>query len=102
MSIGVGIHWKYRVITDGDLFDHADRLMQTLLALEDSTPGLQDSAVSADRGEGVVEIEVSAVADTEDEAIKIGQDAVAAAIRNVGGSVVSLPTSLETSPLAMA
>ena len=102
MSIGVGIHWKYRVITDMDLFDHADRLMQALLALEKSTPGLQDSAVSADRGEGVVEIEVSAVADTEDEAIKIGQDAVATAISNVGGAVASLPTSLETSPMAMA
>ena len=33
MSVGVGIHWTYRVITEMDLFDHADRLMQALLAI---------------------------------------------------------------------
>lgn len=103
MTIGVGIHWKYRVVGDMDLFAYADRLTEALLALETSTPGLQDSAVSVDRGKGVIEIEVSAVGSSEDEAIVLGQAAVEDAISAAGGELRSLlPTSLETSRMAVA
>ncbi|MGH3902741.1 MAG: hypothetical protein ACRDTE_00840 [Pseudonocardiaceae bacterium] len=103
MTIGVGIHWKYRVVSDVDLFAHAERLTEALLELETATPGLQDSAVSADRGQGVIEVEVSAVGQSEDEAIVIGQAAVDAAISAAGGELRSLlPTSLETSRMAVA
>lgn len=39
MSISVGIHWNYCVITETDLFEHAERLIQALLTLENTTPG---------------------------------------------------------------
>lgn len=103
MTIGVGIHWKYRVVSDVDLFACADRLTEALLELDTSTPGLQDSAVSVDRGQGIIEVEVSAAGQSEDDAIAIGQAAVEAAIRTVGGELATLlPTSLETSRTAVA
>lgn len=103
MTVGVGIHWKYRVVSDIDLFTYADRLTEALLALEASNPGLQDSAVSADCGNGIIEIEVSAVGSSEDEAIVLGQAAVENAINTASGKMRSLlPTSLETSRMAVA
>jgi len=101
--IGVSIHWTFRVISDVDLFAHADRVTEALLELEQSTPALLDSAVSADRRRGVVEIEVSASGQSEDEAVAAGQDAVTAAIRAAGAELVSMvPTGLETTRLEPA
>lgn len=102
MAVGVGIHWKFQVLGDVDLFAHADAITESLLAQE-SKAGVVDSAVSVDRRQGIIEIEVSAVGDTENEAIAAGQAAVMAAIRSVGGDVVSLvPTDLSTTPLVTA
>ncbi|MGQ0773354.1 MAG: hypothetical protein ACT4NY_02880 [Pseudonocardiales bacterium] len=101
--IGVTIHWKFRVISDVDLFEHADRVAEALLELERSTPALVDSAVSADRRMGIVEIEVSASGQSEDEAVTTGQDAVTAALRATGAALVTMvPTSLETKRLEPA
>ncbi|MFN2495633.1 MAG: hypothetical protein ABR608_06975 [Pseudonocardiaceae bacterium] len=61
MTVGVAIHWTFRVVvSDIDLFKVADLLTEALLELERSTPGVLASAVSADRGRGIVEIEVTA------------------------------------------
>jgi len=62
-----------------------------------------DSAVSVDRGLRVVEIEVSASGQSEDEAVEAGQSAVTAAIRAAGAELVwLLPTDLRTTRLAPA
>ena len=59
--------------------------------------------MSVDRGQGIIEVEVSATGQSEDEAIEVGQAAVEAAIRVVGGELATLlPTSLETSRMAVA
>ncbi|MGH3928664.1 MAG: hypothetical protein ACRDTF_01640 [Pseudonocardiaceae bacterium] len=101
--IGVSIHWKFRVISDVDLFVHADRVTEALLELERSIPALRDSAVSADRGQGTLEIDVSASAESEDEAMVAGQAAVTAAIRAAEGEPEwLLPTGLETKRMAPA
>lgn len=112
MPVGMFIHWTFKLVGDGDLFKHADLLTEALLEQEQCTPEVKDSAVSADRGNAVVEIELSVVAASEDEALAIGQSAIRAALHAVGGGtpqwpthdeVVSvLPTNLETKPLAPA
>lgn len=100
MTVGVGIHWKYRVLSDVDLFAYADRLAEALLDLEATIPGLKDSAVSVDRAGRLLEIEVSAEGAQRDDAIKAGQAAVQAAIKASGTEVV--PTDLATTALVGA
>lgn len=103
MTIGVAIHWKFRAVGTVDLFEFADRVTEALLELELSTPTVLDSAVSADRGQRVVEIEVSASGQSEDEAVATGQVAVQSAITAAGGEFASLlPTDLHTTRLAPA
>lgn len=100
MTVGVGIHWTFRVIGDVDLFEHADAVTEALLEQEKHSPGVLDSAVSADRERRVVEIEVTAEGA---EAVATGQAAVTAAVRAAGAEVVSLvPTDLSTTVLALA
>ena len=77
MTVGVAIHWTFRVVvSDIDLFEVANLLTETLLELERSTPGVLDSAVSADRDRGIVEIEVTTSGRSEDDAVATGQSAV--------------------------
>lgn len=103
MTIGVAIHWKFRAAGTVDIFEFADRVTEALLELERSTPAVLDSAVSVDRGQRVVEIEVSSSGQSEDEAVEAGQSAVTAAIRAAGAELVSLlPTDLRTTRLAPA
>ena len=112
MSVGIFIHWKFKVVSDDELFKHADLLTEALLEQERCTPEVKDSAVSADRGGAVVEIELSVVAASEDEALAVGQSAVRAALHASGWSTPQWPThnemrsllltNLETTPLSPA
>ncbi|MGH3823102.1 MAG: hypothetical protein ACRDRA_09765 [Pseudonocardiaceae bacterium] len=103
MTVGVGIHWTFRVIGDVDLFEYADAVTEALLEQEKRSPGVLDSAVSVDRERKVVEIEVTAEGADDAEAVATGQAAVTAAVQAAGAEVVSLvPTDLSTTVLAPA
>ncbi|MGH4013160.1 MAG: hypothetical protein ACRDSL_04360 [Pseudonocardiaceae bacterium] len=103
MTVGVNIHWTFRVIaSDTDLFEVGDQLTEALLEQE-RVPGVLDSTVSVDRGKGTVEIEVTASGQSRDEAVTVGQAAITAAIEAAGGRPASmLPTGLETQVMALA
>ncbi|MEU6131047.1 hypothetical protein ABZ805_17905 [Saccharopolyspora sp. NPDC047091] len=93
MTVGVLIHWQFSVQSSTvDLFDHGDRLTEALLEQEVCTPELADSAVSVDRGRGLVEVEASAKADSVDEAIAVGQSAIRAALHACGVSTPFWPS----------
>lgn len=100
MTVGVAIHWTFQVVGGTDLFAHADAVTEALLEQEKLPPGVLDSAVSADRGRGVMEIEVTASGHSESAAVTAGQAAVTAAIQAAGGELV--PTDLRTTLLASA
>lgn len=110
MPVDMFIHWTFVVEGSGDLFAWADAVTEALLAHERCTAEVLDSAVSADRGERTIEIEVTVRAGSEYEAITVGHAAVRSAIHAVGGStpdwpshveVVSLlPTGLQTARVA--
>ncbi|MGH3753573.1 MAG: hypothetical protein ACRDRP_12900 [Pseudonocardiaceae bacterium] len=112
MTVAMFIHWRFTVEGEVDLFERADAVTAALLEQEQCTPKVQDSAVSADRGGRVMEIEVTVQAASENEAIAIGQAAIRSAIHAAGLStswwpshdeVVSLlPTGLQTTRLSTA
>ncbi|MGH3834902.1 MAG: hypothetical protein ACRDSF_04235 [Pseudonocardiaceae bacterium] len=113
MTVAMLIHWTFTVGGEADLLEHADAVTEALLEQERCTPEVvMDSAVSADRSERVVEIEVSVQAASEHEAIAIGQAAIRSAIHAAGGSteqwpshnqmVALLPTDLQTTRLTSA
>lgn len=112
MSVGVFIHWTFKVVGGGDLFKQADALTEALLEQERCTPEVKDSAVSADRAGAVVEIELTVMAASEDDALAKGQAAIRAALHATGWGTPEwpthdemmslLPTNLETTPLAPA
>ncbi|MEY8040960.1 hypothetical protein [Saccharopolyspora cebuensis] len=106
------IHWKFSVPSASvDLFEHADRLTEALLDQEECTPQFTDSAVSVDRGEGIVEVEASVKAATSDEGIAVGQAAIRTALHACGVStpfwpshdelLTLLPRNLETEEQAL-
>lgn len=85
MTVGVLIHWQFSVQSSSvDLFEQGDRLTEALIAQEQSVPQLKDSAVSIDRGAGVVEVEASVVGQSADEAVAIGQAAIRSVLHACG------------------
>jgi hypothetical protein len=108
MAVTMFIHWRFTVEGQVDLFECADAVTTALLEQEQGTPEVRDSAVSADRGGRVMEIEVTVQASSEHEAIAIGQAAIhAAGLSTVWwpshDEVVSLlPTDLQTTRLPTA
>lgn len=102
------------LLTDDDA-DSVEFVTLCGLSVDSTTPGyavapsldicrsLTGLGGSADRGKGIIEIEVSAVGSSEDEAIVLDQAAVENAISTASGKMRSLlPTSLETSRMAVA
>jgi hypothetical protein len=92
MTVGISIHWTFTFGGHADLFEHADAVTAALLEQERCTPEVVDSAVSADRGARVMEIEVTVQASSEDEAIAVGQAAIRSAIHAAGGGTANWPS----------
>ncbi len=112
MTVAMLIHWRFAVEGGGDLFEHANAVTEALLDQEQCTPEVAHSAVSADRGGRVMEIEVTVRASSEREAIAVGQAAIRSAVRGAGLSTPwwpshedlasLLPTALQTTRLSPA
>lgn len=74
-----------RVRGSGDLFEAADNVAEALIDLEESHPALEDSTVSVDGNLNQVTIDLSVRAETLEEAAKIGDACLRAAIHTTGG-----------------
>lgn len=107
MTVGVSLTCSFRVVvSDADLFQVADALMEALLAQEEANPAVLDSAVGVNGRDGRFEVDVSASGESEAAAAETAQAAIAAAIRAVGGNP-PLTVALEqidrsASPMALA
>lgn len=99
MTVAMSIHWRFTVEGDVDLFEQADAVTEALLDQERCTPEVRDSAVSADRSERAMEIEVTVHAASEQEAIAIGHAAIRSAIHAVGGATAQWPSHDEVTSM---
>lgn len=93
MSIRIHSHWEFIVETNGeDLFAFGDKLMHALLDQEQCTPEFADSAVAADAGRGILEIEADATGEDLSHALATVRACVRAAVHEVGIGTPDWPT----------
>lgn len=76
---------QYFSTTSPAVFDECDRLMDTLVDLEDQDPRVRDASVAADSALGMVEVQVVADGGTQQAAT----DAALARIHDAVSSVVT-------------
>ena len=78
------VHLTQFFTTDSPrMFDECDSLMAELLRREEGDPTVRDAAVSADSAIGVVEVEVSADGESEQDAVQAGLARILAAVTSV-------------------
>lgn len=92
MTVAMSIYWRFTVEGGEDLFEQADAVTEALLDQERCTPQVVDSAVSADRSERAMEIEVTVHAASEQEALGVGHAAIRSAIHAIGGATAQWPS----------
>ena len=90
--------WEFSLISSGatsDIPGELDQVMSELLALEECTDGLADSAIGLDLATMTAEISVSVEADSPETAISIAMGSIRTAIHAAGGSTVGWPSVSE-------
>jgi hypothetical protein len=92
--------WQF-LLTDvnagADLPHQAEAVMQELLALEACQEGLSSSGVGLDLETMIVEISISAEADTYEDAVATAMSAIRSAIHAAGGSTLGWPQAMPAS-----
>lgn len=96
-SVMVHSHWVFLAKNlDEDLFALGDKLMQALLDQERCDQTFSDSAVAADAGLGLLEIEANATGQDLSTAIATVGAAVRAALHSVGIGTPGWPSHHES------
>jgi hypothetical protein len=84
--IRVKLTKSFTVTSDTGLDAHTDAVMDELMTLEECTEGISDSDMNMSLTNGEVEISVLATADDFDEALKLADSTIRAAIHAAGGN----------------
>ncbi|MFD5249016.1 hypothetical protein ACFWIW_31040 [Amycolatopsis sp. NPDC058340] len=101
MGVTVHAHWVFIADGDGDLFGYCDKVMRALLEQERCLDGFVDSAVSADGGRAVMEIEADVSGDDLSHAIAKAHAAVRSALHSVGIGTPDWPTHGEAMSMVL-
>lgn len=101
MTIAIHSHWEFLADGDADLFAYGDKVMQALLDQERCTPEFTDSAVAADMGRHVLEIEANACGSELSDAIATVRACVRAALHAAGIGTPDWPTHDEAMSMVL-